>query len=232
MYSVTDAQLINMALDLVGSSYDAAVTAVDGTDVTRWGQWAGRWYQQTRNAELRLNEWKFAVKRTPLGAPTTVTNNTGFWYAYTIPTDALYTCFLYSILPQWVFLYPRKYLHIVKTPYIVEDQYYTDLDPTNGNPYVKYIKEMPLGTLWTDPNFVDMMVMRLASKMLPPATANLNTIGIAGAYVGQYMSLLETAKGRNAFDSEDDLPNDGQTYWSDRGAYTGNWGSGGGGGDT
>lgn len=226
MYSVTDSQIVNMALDLVGSSYDAAVTAVDGTDTSRWGQWAGRWYQQSRNAELRLNEWKFAVKRAPLGPVTTVQNITGYWYAYAIPTDCLFTCFLYSILPQWVFLYPRKYLHIVRTPYIVEDQYYTDLDPTNGNPYVKYIKEMPLGTLWTDPNFVDMMVMRLASKMLPPATANLSTAGIAQIYLQQYGGLLERAKGRDALDKEDDLPADGQTYWSDRGAYAGDWGDG------
>ena len=227
MYSVTDAQIVNMALDLVGSSYDAAVTAVDGSDATKWGQWAGRWYQQTRNAELRLNEWKFAVKRVALGAPTTITNNTGFWFAYTIPSDVVYTCFLYSILPQWTFLYPMKYLHIIKTPYIVEDQYYTDLDPTNGNPYVKYIKEMPLGTLWTDPNFVDMMVIRLASKMLPPATANLSSAGIAQLYAAQYQMMKETAKGRNAFDSEDDLPDSQQIYWSDRGQYSGGWGNGG-----
>ena len=127
MYSATDVNIVNMALALVGSPYDQ-VTAVDGTDTTKWGQWAGLFFQQTRNAELRINEWKFAVKRAPLGPVTTVTNNTGYWYAYTIPADCLFTCFLYAILPQWVFLYPRKYLHIVRTPYIVEDQYYTDLD--------------------------------------------------------------------------------------------------------
>ena len=54
MYSVTDVQLVNMALDLIGSPYDQ-VTAVNGSDVTKWGQWAGRWFQQTRNAEIRLN---------------------------------------------------------------------------------------------------------------------------------------------------------------------------------
>jgi hypothetical protein len=227
MYSVSDAAIVNMALDLVGSPYDAVVTAVDGTDTSKWGQWAGRWYQHLRNAELRLNEWKFAVQRAALGSATKVTNLTGFWYAYAIPTDCLFTLFLYSILPQWVMLYPRKYLHIVMTPYIVEDQYYTDMDPTNGNPYVKYIKEMPLGTLWTDQNFVDMMVMRVASKMLPPATANLTAGGIAQQYMGEYGALLERAKGRNAMDKEDDLPDSGQILWSDRGRWSGNWGSGG-----
>ena len=227
MYSVTDVGMVNMALDLVGSSYDAAVTAVDGTDVTKWGQWAGRWYRQTRNAELRINEWKFAVSRVALVLNSSGQNNTGYWYAYNVPTDCLFTCFLYSILPQWVFTYPRKYLHIVRTPYINEDKYYTDLDPTNGNPYAKYIKEMPLGTLWTDPNFVDMMVIRLASKMLPPATANLNSVGIAGLYLAQYEGAKELAKGRNAMDQEDDLPDSGQVWWSDRGQFTGDWGNGG-----
>ena len=219
--------MVNMALDLVGSSYDAAVTAVDGTDTTKWGQWAARWYQQTRNAELRLNEWRFAVKRTALTLDSSGANNTGYWYAYNVPTDCVFTCFLYSILPQWVFTYPRKYLHIVRTPYINEDKYYTDLDPTNGNPYAKYIREMPLGTTWTDPNFVDMMVLRLASKMLPPATANLSSFGVAQLYMGQYQMLLETAKGRNAFDAEDDLPDSEQGWWSDRGRFTGDWGNGG-----
>lgn len=227
MYSVTDAQMINMALDLVGSSYDAAVTAVDGSDASNWGQWAGRWFQQTRNAELRINEWKFAIKRQALVLNTTAPNITGFWFAYNIPTDCAFTLFLYAILPQWVFLYPRKYLHIIQTPYINEDLYYTDLDPTNGNPYVKYIKEMPLGTGWTDANFVDAMVMRLASKMLPKATANLNTVGISALYANEYAALIERAKGRNALDKEDDLPDSGQTYWSDRGQFTGGWGDGG-----
>ena len=227
MYSVTDSQMVNMALDLVGSPYDAVVSAVDGTDTSKWGQWAGRWFQQSRNAELRLNEWKFAINRTALVLNSSGQNNTGYWYAYNIPTDCLFTCFLYCILPQWVFIYPRKYLHIVRTPYVNEDKYYTDLDPTNGNPYVKYIKEMPLGTQWTDPNFVDMMVIRLASKMLPPATANLSGNGIAAQYLSQYGGLLERAKGRDALDKEDDLPDSGQTFWSDRGAYTGSWGNGG-----
>ena len=219
--------MVNMALDLVGSPYDAVVSAVDGSDTSKWGQWASRWFQQSRNAELRINQWKFATVRAALGAPTKVTNLTGFWYAYTIPTDCLFTCFLYSILPQWVMLYPRKYLHIVMTPYIVEDQYYTDMDPTNGNPYVKYIKEMPLGTLWTDPNFVDMMVIRLASKMLPPATAKLTQGGVAAQYVAEYQGLLERAKGRDALDKEDDLPDSSQILWSDRGRWSGAWGGGG-----
>lgn len=224
MYSVTDAGMVNMALDLVGSGYDAAVTAVDGSDITKWGQWAGRWFQQTRNAEIRLNEWKFAINRKQLTLSTTAPNVTGFWYAYPVPDDCLFTCFLYSVLPQWVFLYPRKYLHIVTTPWINEGFYYTDLDPTNGYTYVKYIKEMPLGTLWTDPNFVDMLVMRLATKMLPPATANVSANGIAPMYNAEYMSLYETAKGRDALDKEDDISDENQEFWSDRGRFTNNWG--------
>lgn len=217
--------MVNMALDLVGSPYDAAVTAVDGTDTSKWGAWAGRWFQQTRNAELRMNEWKFAINRLQLTLDTTVTNNTGFWYVYDVPADCLFTCFLYSVLPQWVFLYPRKYLHIVTTPWINEGHYYTDLDPSNGYTYVKYIKEIPLGFQWADPNFVDMLVMRLASKMLPPATANLSPNGIAPAYLAEYKSLYETAKGRNALDKEDDISEENQTFWSDRGRWADSWGS-------
>jgi hypothetical protein len=219
MYAATDVNIVNRALIRVGQPYDT-VTAVDGTDTSKWGVWAGLEYQATRNEELRVNEWAFAVKRSPLGAATTLPNNTGYWYAYAIPTDCLFTCFLYAILPQWVFTYPRKYLHIVRTPYINEDQYYTDLDPMNGNPYVKYIRELPLGFSWKEPLFVDALVMRLASKMLPPATANLANNGVATAYLQEYSGLIERAKGRNALDQEDDLPNEGQTFWSDRGQYT------------
>lgn len=225
MNYTTDVQIVNMALSMVGSPYDV-VTAVDGTDTNKWGLWAALFYPQTRNAELRINEWKFAVKRVALVLNSSGTNNTGYWYAYNVPTDCLFTCFLYSILPQWVFIYPRKYLHIVRTPYINEDKYYTDLDPTNGNPYVKYIAEMPLGTQWYDPNFVDALVLRLASKMLPAATANLSNGGIAQLYLAEYNGLIERARGRNAMDQEDDLPDSGQTYWSERGQFTGNWGNG------
>ena len=225
MWSVTDIQIVNKALWRAGIPYDQ-VNAVDGSDTSKWGQFAALEYQSTRNEELRMNEWKFAVKRAPLTLNSSGTNITGYWYAYNIPDDVLFTCFLYSILPQWVFTYPRKYLHIVRTPYINEDLYYTDLDPTNGNPYVKYIREIPLGYSWAEPLFVDALVMRLASKLLPPATANLANNGIATAYLQEYQALIDRARGRNALDIEDDLPAEGQTWWSDRGPFSGDWGNG------
>jgi len=151
-----------------------------------------------------------------------VINNTGYWYTYVVPSDCLHTCFLYAILPQWVFTYPRKYLHIVMTPYINEGYYYTDLDPTNGNPYAKYVMELPLGTVYYDALFCDAVVIRLASKLLPSATARVD--GVAAPYQQEYAALLTRAVGKNALDKEDDLPDSGQTWWSDRGPYTGDWG--------
>jgi hypothetical protein len=222
MWSLTDVAIFNKALIRIGQPYDQ-VTAVDGTDTSKYGIIAASEYQSTRNEELRMNEWKFAVKRQAIVLNTTAPNITGYWYAYNIPDDCLFTCFLYAILPQWVFTYPRKYLHIVKTPYVNEDMYYTDLDPTNGNPYAKYIREIPLGYSYSEPLFVDALVIRLASKLIPSATANIRD-GVATQYLQEYMALVTRAKGRNALDVEDDLPADGQTYWSDRGPFSGSWG--------
>jgi len=224
VWSLSDTQIFNRALVRIGQPYDQ-VTAVDGTDTsgTKWGQIALLEYQSTRDEELMANEWKFATKRAALTLVSTVTNNTGYWYMYQVPADCLHTCFIYSVLPQWVFTYPRKYLHIVLAPFINEQgYYYTDLDPTNGNPYAKYIQELPLGYTWTDHLFVDALTIRLASKLLPAATARVD--GIAEPYQQEYQALLYRAVGKNALDKEDDLPASGNTWWSDRGPFTGDWG--------
>lgn len=218
MFSLTDVQIVNKALARIGQPYDV-VTAVDGTDISKWGMWAALEYQSTRNEELRMNEWGFAIKRSVLVQNTTATNITGYIYAYNIPTDLLFTCFLYAVDPQWIVTYPLKYLHIIKAPFIHEDLYYTDLTPESGNPNVKYIREIPLGYAWTEPLFTDALAIRLASKMLPAATANVGANGIATPYLQEYAGLVARAKGRNALDVEDDLPDSGQEWWSNRNRY-------------
>jgi hypothetical protein len=223
MFSLTDVQIVNKALARIGQPYDT-VTAVDGTDTSKWGTWAGLEYQSTRNEELRMNEWGFAVTRAALVANTTAPNLTGFIYCYNVPADLMMTCFLYAVDPQWVVTYPLKYLHIVKAPFLHEGSlYYTDLTPESGNPNVKYIREIPLGFAWTEPLFVDALAIRIASKMLPAATANVSANGVATPYLQEYSGLIARAKGRNALDSEDDLPDFGREFWSDRNRITGSW---------
>lgn len=224
MWSLSDIQIVNKALVRTGQPYDQ-VTAVDGTDTSKWGQWAALEFQSTRNEELRMNEWGFAIKRAALVQNTTVTNLTGYIYQYTVPTDLLFTCFLYAVDPQWIVTYPLKYLHIIKAPFIQESGcYFTDLTPETGNPNVKYIREIPLGYAWTEPLFTDALVIRLASKMLPAATANLSPQGIATPYLEEYSGLVMRAKGRNALDVEDDLPDSGKEWWSSRSRIAGGWG--------
>jgi hypothetical protein len=222
VFSLTDVMIVNKALSRIGQPYDV-VTSVDGTGTgnAKWEAWAALEYQSTRNEELRMNEWGFAVKRAVLVLNTTAPNITGYIYAYNIPTDLLFTCFLYAVDPQWIVTYPLKYLHIIKAPFIHEDMYYTDLTPESGNPNVKYIKEIPIGFAWTEPLFTDALVIRLASKMIPAATGQIS--GIAAPYQAEYGALISRAKGRNALDVEDDLPDSGKEWWSSRSRYVGGW---------
>ena len=61
MNTLTDIQIFNAALMRIGES--KPVTAVDGTDTSKYGVIAGFEYARTRDEELRAHVWKFAVKR-------------------------------------------------------------------------------------------------------------------------------------------------------------------------
>jgi hypothetical protein len=60
----SDLQLFNAALLRLGET--KLVTAVDGSDTSKFGAIAGSEYYQTRDEELRAHTWKFAVKRQKL----------------------------------------------------------------------------------------------------------------------------------------------------------------------
>jgi len=62
--TLTDVQIFNAALMRLGET--KFVTAVDGSDTSKHGLIAGSEYYRTRDEELRLHVWKFAVKRTAL----------------------------------------------------------------------------------------------------------------------------------------------------------------------
>ena len=61
---LTDIQIFNAALLRIGET--KLVTAVDGSDTSKYGTIAGSEYYRTRDEELRAHVWKFAVKRSQL----------------------------------------------------------------------------------------------------------------------------------------------------------------------
>jgi hypothetical protein len=61
---LTDLQIFNAVLLRLGET--KPVTAVDGSDTTKFGVIAGSEYYRTRDEELRAHVWKFAVKRQKL----------------------------------------------------------------------------------------------------------------------------------------------------------------------
>jgi hypothetical protein len=223
MYSVTDVTIFNKALARIGESY-MTVTAVDGTDTSKYGVLAGYEYQATRNEELRANDWLFAITRVQLTPDTSVAGqaalaNTGFWYVYDVPADCLKPMMVYSVLPQFVTTYPFKHVHISPAPFVHETGYiFTDLDNTNDNPFLRYVKELPLGTAWTEPLFVDALALRLASKLAVAGARDEK--GLTAALQGEYAYVLKRAREQNALDKEDDLPEQGQEWWTDRDRFS------------
>jgi hypothetical protein len=75
--TLTDIQIFNNALLRLGESSDNFVTAVDGSDTSKYGVIAGYEYYRTRDEELRAHKWLFAVKRQALSLA--YLNSTGTW---------------------------------------------------------------------------------------------------------------------------------------------------------
>ena len=61
---LSDLRIFNNALYRLGETYQ--VTAIDGTDTSKYGLFAGAQYYATRDEEIRAHIWKFAIKRTAL----------------------------------------------------------------------------------------------------------------------------------------------------------------------
>jgi hypothetical protein len=64
--TLSDVQIFNRALLRLGESVDNFVTAVDGSDTSKYGLAAAYEYFATRNEELRAHNWLFSIKRVAL----------------------------------------------------------------------------------------------------------------------------------------------------------------------
>jgi len=62
--TLTDVQIFNRALLRLGET--KGVTAIDGSDTSKYGTIAGAEYYPTRDEEFRAHMWKFAIKRQAL----------------------------------------------------------------------------------------------------------------------------------------------------------------------
>jgi len=74
---LTDVQIFNQALNRLGVT-TGLVTAVDGTDTSKYGKLAYPLYQLTRDEELRQNDWSSVRKRVQL-VEAQVTDTTASW---------------------------------------------------------------------------------------------------------------------------------------------------------
>jgi hypothetical protein len=216
-YTLTDAQIFNKALVRLGEQA-GKVFAVDGTDTSEYGILASQEYQTTRNEELKENDWLFAINRVQMVENTVAVNNTGYSYVYDIPIDCLRVINVYSLSAQFT-IYPLDHLYTILAPTVHEKGLlYTDLDPTADNPYMKYIQELPLGTLWTDSIFADALALRIASKIARAVTHKTDA-ALTNSLQGEYAYVIQKAKQKNAIDKEDDLPEADQGWWIDRSRY-------------
>ena len=75
--TLTDINIFNRALLRLGESVDNFVTAIDGSDTSKYGVHAGYEYYATLNEELRAHNWLFSIKR--VGLSQAFLNSVGSW---------------------------------------------------------------------------------------------------------------------------------------------------------
>ena len=204
----TDTEIFNRALAAL-DELEKQITSVTA-DTSPNGKLALLFYAKTREEELRLNPWTFAVKR-QLAVASVATNNTGWLYSYTVPTDSLRvigiyerdTGYLTSDMDHEGELY---YHHIVEKGII-----YTNAI-VSTNLFVKYIERITDPTLF-DPNFEEAFVLRLAGKLCKSVTGD---VAYRRALQDEYGALLLRARAENALEAEDDSEAEGDTFWTDR----------------
>jgi hypothetical protein len=124
---------------------------------------------------------------------------------------------IYSLIPQYVYTYPFKYIHTSPVPFNEEQGIiYTDCDNANQNPYCEYVQEQPLGTTWYDMLFVDALTLRLAAKIAAPVLGDALTQTARDKILEEYAGAITEAKQNNVIEIEDDLPESGDAFWTDR----------------
>ncbi len=130
-----------------------------------------------------------------------VDNETGFWFAYTLPDDALRLTDVYAVYPASTYLYPFRTIHTVGYPFIFENPYiYTDIfTESPGSAIAEYIYEPSAGTPPFGMDFVDALSLRLASTLCVPVTQDLNLKkDIDAEYIAVLNRALGTAKREEA----------------------------------
>ena len=135
-----------------------------------------------------------------------VNNLTGYWFAYVVPPN-LRGINIYSVFPNYTFVWPFKIQNIVEFGFIMERGYiYTNLDPGSGNPVFGMVTDP--GALYYPADFVEALSCRIAMKLWTSSAkrtlAELN---------GEYSSVITRAQGNN----QDEMTNDeqGSPWWTE-----------------
>ena len=269
---LSDVQIFNRALQVLGET-GYPVTAVDGTDTSKFGKMAWPLYYMTRTEELRSYKWISVKKRavlvqaqvtasstwtsgsaiiavttagiqpgwlvanmlmqgggsitTPPGIPAgayvlsitdsahlvmsanatangsgdiiyQVNNLTGYWYAYIAPTDMLRRESIYSVFPDYTYLWPYKIQNIQNFDATYENGYiYTNMDPNNNNPTVEYVADISTAQQYCSGTLAGSIhVTTVTGLTITPAMVGWYVIG-TGVPVGTTISAYVSS---SAFD--------------------------------
>jgi len=209
---LTDVDIFNRALSLL-NELTKQVTSITA-DATPNGKLAALHYESTRDEELRLNKWIFAINRATLVIHAAVgfTNKTGWSYAYTVPTDNLRVIGIYEADASG-FVYTVDHSSEIYYRYRQEKGVlYCNVPSQSPNPYVKYIQEVTDPTLF-DVNFVEMLTCALAAKICKGVTGDT---ALKASMLQEYAARLVRARDTNALEAEDDSEAEGESWWTDR----------------
>jgi len=212
---ITDVDIFNKALSLL-NELTKQVTSITA-DTSANGKLAEIHYASTRDEELRLNRWIFAINRAlavthTVVLPAVFTNNTGFLYAYSVPSDSLRVLSLYVADPSGV---PYGVDHEAELQYrfkIEKGIIYANVPLQTSNPYIKYIQQITDPTDF-DVNFVEMFAVRLAGKICKAVTGDESQ---KASLQNEYGALLIRARAANSLEAEDDSEAEGEPWWGER----------------
>jgi hypothetical protein len=197
--SDTDINIINQALDLIHAK-NIATTGAGMT--TEEEQKAANIYEDTRDLLLTEFAWNFAMNSATIlnvasaGAGNTIPDNYSFKSA--LPTDCLRILQVRNYLGKWM-RYQKDYLLC---------DINTNLDPLE----IRYIKQVTDASLF-DPNFREVLIIKLASKLAPPvsdkAQAAQNYYAMEQREVAKAMRLHAVEEA----EYEDENTHEDQSVW-------------------
>jgi hypothetical protein len=131
---------------------------------------------------------------------THLVNETGYWFAYELPDDALRLTDVYAVYPASAYLYPFQIRQTLSYPFINEGGYiYTDLFTTTGTAIAEYIYEPADGTPPFAADFIEALILHLAAKLALPATQDKQKAAMmVQLYSAQVQKALGTSKMESA----------------------------------